>query len=74
VDHHNWESVLDGNCSPLDDQEEQGAEARPVAVGAMADGLAEREIFPEGEDGDEGGGNGDDSGGGVEDDADDNGD
>jgi hypothetical protein len=37
----------------------------------MADGFAEEEIFPEGEDSDEGGGEGDNGGGGEEDDGDD---
>lgn len=46
----------------------------PEAVGAVADGVAESEIFQEGEDGDEGGGDGDGPGGSEEDDGDDDGD
>jgi hypothetical protein len=37
----------------------------------MADGVAKGEIFPEGEDGDKGGGEGDDGGRGEEDEGDD---
>ena len=37
----------------------------------MADGVAQSEIFPEGQNGDEGGSNGDDRGGGEEDESDD---
>ena len=47
----------------LEVNEEEGAEGGPEAVSAMADGVAQGEIFPEGQDGDDGGGDGDDRSG-----------
>ena len=57
----------------LEVNEEEGAEGGPEAVSTVADGVAQGEIFPEGEDGDDGGGDSDDGGVGEEDDGDDDG-
>lgn len=50
--------------------EQERAEDGPEAVGAVADGFAECEIFPEGEDGENGDGNGNGPGRGEEDNGD----
>jgi hypothetical protein len=57
----------------LEVNEEEGAEGGPEAVSAMADGVAQGEILPEGEDRDDGGGDSDDGGVGEEHDGDDDG-
>lgn len=58
----------------LNEDEDERAEDGPEAVGAMADGFAESDEFPEGEDGDGRGGKGDDGGSGEEHDGNDKGD
>jgi len=50
--------------------EQEGAEDGPEAVGAVADGVAEGEIFPEGEHGKDGDGDGNGPGRREEDDSD----
>ena len=60
--------------NPLRIGEEDSAEDGPEAVGAVTDGVAEGEVFPEGEDSDDGGGNGDGPSGCKEDDGNDDGD
>lgn len=65
--------ILEWHRCPLNVNDQQGAEGGPEAVGAVADGVAQSEIFPEGEDGDDGGGDGDNGGGGEEDETDDDG-
>ena len=57
----------------LEVNEKEGAEGGPETVSAMADGVAQGEIFPEREYGDDGGGDSDDGGVGEEDDGDDDG-
>ena len=55
----------------LDGKKQKGAEGGPEFVGTVTDGVAESEVFPEGENGDDGGSDGDDGCGGEKDDADD---
>lgn len=59
---------------PLERNHRNRTKYGPEAVGAMAYGVAEGEIFTEGEDGDDGGGDGDDRSGSEEDQRDDDGD
>jgi len=47
-------SPADGGGEPLRVKDEEGAEGGPEAVGAVADGVAQGEIFEEGEEDDGG--------------------
>ena len=55
---------------PLNVHKQKSRQYGPEAVGAVADGVAEGEVFPEGEDGEDRDSDGDGPGGGEEDDSD----
>ena len=57
--------------SPHLNNQQKGTENRPEAVGTVADGVAQGEIFPEGQNGDGGSGHCDDGGRAEQDDGDD---